>query len=165
MPILDLFIWTRMTGEQPASIRRASAPVCLHPDRKWAKFSFPLLFYPQFENVLKQEDRKFYCFFCQRSNVEHVWELFSSGESFLSHKFASFHHISNLFCTKEKMSWRDNLHTAQCLKFTCNFCSTKIGNIVWPKASGFQKLAKLTIFGIFNEVASKCKRSSLRSTM
>ena len=91
--------------------------------------------------------------------------FFFSRGVFVPINSPSFHHISNLFCTKEKMSWKDNLHTAQCLKFTCNFCSTKIGNIVWPKASGFQKLAKLTLFGIFNEVASKCKRSSLRSLM
>ena len=28
------------------------------------------------------------------------------------------------------------------------------GNNVWPQASGFQKLPKLTIFGIFNQLLS-----------
>ena len=47
-----------------------------------------------------------------------------------------------------------------------NYCSIKIdlsGNTVWPRASVFQKLAKLTIFGIFNELLSTkmCKCSSL----
>ena len=38
-----------------------------------------------------------------------------------------------------------------------NFCPLKIdlsGNTYWPQASGFQKLAKSTIFGIFNELLS-----------
>ena len=39
------------------------------------------------------------------------------------------------------------------LAFSTKFCPIKTdlsGNTVWPQASGFQKLAKLTIFGIFN---------------
>ena len=39
------------------------------------------------------------------------------------------------------------------LAFSSNFCPIKTvmsGNTVWPQTSGFQKLAKLTIFGIFN---------------
>ena len=42
----------------------------------------------------------------------------------------------------------------QFLAFYINFCPKKSdlsGNTAWPQASGFQKLAKLTIFGIFNE--------------
>ena len=38
-----------------------------------------------------------------------------------------------------------------------NFCPIKIdlsGNTVWPQTSVFLKLAKLTIFGIFNELLS-----------
>ena len=38
------------------------------------------------------------------------------------------------------------------LAFSTNFCPIKIylsGNTVWPQASGFQKLAKLTNFGDF----------------
>ena len=41
--------------------------------------------------------------------------------------------------------------------FSTNFCPTKTdlsGNTVWPQASRFQKLAKLSIFGIFNEFLS-----------
>ena len=40
------------------------------------------------------------------------------------------------------------------LALSTNFCLIEIdlyGNTVWPQASGFQKVAKLTIFGIFNE--------------
>ena len=43
------------------------------------------------------------------------------------------------------------------LAFSANFCPTEIdlsGNTVWPQASGFQKLVKLTIFGIFYELLS-----------
>ena len=43
------------------------------------------------------------------------------------------------------------------LAFSTNFCPTKTdlsGNTVWPQATGFQKLAKLTIFGIFDELLS-----------
>ena len=39
------------------------------------------------------------------------------------------------------------------LAFSSNFCPFKTdlsGNTVWPQTSGFQKLAKLTIFVIFN---------------
>ena len=39
------------------------------------------------------------------------------------------------------------------LEFSINFGPIRTdlsGNTVWPQASGFQKLAKLTIFGIFN---------------
>ena len=39
------------------------------------------------------------------------------------------------------------------LAFSTNFCPTKSdlsGNTVWQQTSGFQTLAKLTIFGIFN---------------
>ena len=39
------------------------------------------------------------------------------------------------------------------LAFSINFGPIRTdlsGNTVWPQASGFQKLAKLTIFGIFN---------------
>ena len=38
-----------------------------------------------------------------------------------------------------------------------NFCPIKIdisGNTFWPQALGFQKLAKMNIFGIFNELLS-----------
>ena len=54
------------------------------------------------------------------------------------------------------------------LAFSTKFCPIKSdlsGNTVWPQPSGFQKLAKWTIFGIFNELLAtqKCKRSSLRS--
>ena len=41
--------------------------------------------------------------------------------------------------------------------FSTNFCPIKIdlsGNTVWPKASGFQNLAKFNILGIFNEILS-----------
>ena len=41
------------------------------------------------------------------------------------------------------------------LTFSINFCVTKgdlSGNTVWPQTSGFPKLAKLTIFGIFDEL-------------
>ena len=31
------------------------------------------------------------------------------------------------------------------------------GNTVWPQASGFQKLVKMTIFGIFNELLSTAR--------
>ena len=43
------------------------------------------------------------------------------------------------------------------LAFLTNFCPIKIdlsGNTVWPQSSDFQKHAKLTIFGIFNELLS-----------
>ena len=43
------------------------------------------------------------------------------------------------------------------LAFSTNFCPIKTelsGNTVWPQTSGFQNLAKLTIFGIFNELLS-----------
>ena len=39
------------------------------------------------------------------------------------------------------------------LAFSTNFCHTKTdlsGNTVWTQASGFQKLAKMDYFGIFN---------------
>ena len=42
------------------------------------------------------------------------------------------------------------------------FCLIKVGNTIWPKASGFQKLAKLTIFGIFNEVLPTVKVNGAR---
>ena len=41
------------------------------------------------------------------------------------------------------------------LAFSTNFCPTKIdlsGITVWPQAWRFQKLAKLSIFGIFNQL-------------
>ena len=41
------------------------------------------------------------------------------------------------------------------LAFSINFCPFKIdlsGNAVWPQASGFQKLARLTIFGSFEKL-------------
>ena len=41
--------------------------------------------------------------------------------------------------------------------FSTNFCPFKSdmsGNTVWPQASGFQKLPKLAIFGIFDELLS-----------
>ena len=43
------------------------------------------------------------------------------------------------------------------LAFSTNFWPIKTdmsGNSVWPQALGFQKLAKLSIFGIFNELLS-----------
>ena len=43
------------------------------------------------------------------------------------------------------------------LAFSTNFWSIKTdlsGNTVWPQALGFQKLAKLTIFGIFDLLLS-----------
>ena len=43
------------------------------------------------------------------------------------------------------------------LAFSTNFCPIKIdrsGNTVWPQTSGFQKLTKLTIFGISYELLS-----------
>ena len=43
------------------------------------------------------------------------------------------------------------------LAFSTNFCPFKTdlsGNTVWPQALGFQKLAKLSIFGIFNLLLS-----------
>ena len=43
------------------------------------------------------------------------------------------------------------------LAFFTIFCPIKInlsGNTVWPRNSAFQKLAKLTIFGIFKELLS-----------
>ena len=43
------------------------------------------------------------------------------------------------------------------LAFSTNFCPIKIdlyGSTVWQQASVFQKLAKLSIFGIFNELLS-----------
>ena len=54
------------------------------------------------------------------------------------------------------------------LAFSTNFCpiqSDLSGNIVWPQASGFQKLAKIGHFWHFwlTFVHSKCKHSSLRS--
>ena len=41
--------------------------------------------------------------------------------------------------------------------FSTNFCPLKVdlsGNTFWPKASGFQNLAKFNILGIFNEILS-----------
>ena len=54
------------------------------------------------------------------------------------------------------------------LAFSTNFCPIKTdlsGNTVWPKASGFQKLAKIDHSWPFllTFVHSKCKRSLLRS--
>ena len=54
------------------------------------------------------------------------------------------------------------------LAFSTNFCPIKIdlsGSTVWPLASRFPKLAKLSNFGILNWTFahSKCKRSLLRS--
>ena len=53
------------------------------------------------------------------------------------------------------------------LAFFTNFCLIKSdlsGNTVWPQASGFRKLAKLTNFWLtFVHSNSKCKRCSLRS--
>ena len=43
------------------------------------------------------------------------------------------------------------------LAFSTNFCPIKVylsGNTVRPQASGFQKLAKIDPFGIFNELLS-----------
>ena len=44
------------------------------------------------------------------------------------------------------------------MAFSTNFCPIEIdlsGNTVWPQqATGFQKLVKLTIFGIFNVLLS-----------
>ena len=43
------------------------------------------------------------------------------------------------------------------LAFSTNFCFIKndlSGSAVWPQASAFEKLAKLTIFGIFNKLLS-----------
>ena len=49
--------------------------------------------------------------------------------------------------------------------FSTNFCPIEIdlsGNAVWPQDSVFQKLAELTIFGIWiTFIHSKCKSSSL----
>ena len=136
MPILDLFIWTRMTSEQPAAaiIRRAS--VCLHPDRKWAKFSFPFpsCFYPQFENVLKQEDRKFYCFFSSDQMSNMYENFFFSKEklvlgSFFPINSPLFITFLTFFCTKENVMTRQSkieiwLITNKCLSpgctITCN---------------------------------------------
>ena len=53
------------------------------------------------------------------------------------------------------------------LALSTNFCRTKIemsGNTVWPQASGFQKLANLAIFGIFNELLSNWKRKMFNET-
>ena len=39
------------------------------------------------------------------------------------------------------------------LAFPTNFCPIKTdlsGNSVWPQSSGFQKVAKINILGIFN---------------
>ena len=52
------------------------------------------------------------------------------------------------------------------LAFSTNFCPIRTvlsGNTVWPQASGFQKLAKLTIFWHFLStfVHSKCKRNNV----
>ena len=47
-----------------------------------------------------------------------------------------------------------------------NFCTIKsglFGNTVQPQASGFQKLAKLTIFGIFNELLSTLNANVARN--
>ena len=54
------------------------------------------------------------------------------------------------------------------LAFSSMFCLIKTdlsGNTVWPRASGFQKLAKMVHLRHFSLtfVHSKCKRSSLRS--
>ena len=43
------------------------------------------------------------------------------------------------------------------LAFSTNFCPIKTdlsGNTVWPQTSDFQKLAKMTIFGIFDKLLS-----------
>ena len=43
------------------------------------------------------------------------------------------------------------------LTFYANFCPIDIdlsGNTAWPQTTGCQKLAKLTIFGIFDELLS-----------
>ena len=43
------------------------------------------------------------------------------------------------------------------LAFSTNFCPIKIdmtGNAVWMQTSDFQKLAKVTVFGICNELLS-----------
>ena len=43
------------------------------------------------------------------------------------------------------------------LVFSTNFCPIKnylSGNTIWPQALGFQKLAKLTVFAILNELLS-----------
>ena len=51
----------------------------------------------------------------------------------------------------------ENYSKCRILAFFTIFCTIKSdlsGNTVWPQASGFQKLAKLTIFGIFNELLS-----------
>ena len=43
------------------------------------------------------------------------------------------------------------------LAFSTNFCPIRAdlsGNTFWPQASGFQKLAKLDHFGIFNQLLS-----------
>ena len=51
----------------------------------------------------------------------------------------------------------ENNSNFRILAFSVNFCPIKndiSGNTVWLQASGFQKLAKLTIFAIFNELLS-----------
>ena len=74
-----------------------------------------------------------------------------------------------MFCVSSySFSSLKRRHSAQCLKitqnvafqfwhFSTNFWPIKTdmsGNSVWPKASDFQKLVKLTIFGIFDDLLS-----------
>ena len=47
-----------------------------------------------------------------------------------------------------------------------NFCPIKndlAGNTVWPQASGFQKLAKMKLFGIYDEFGDFLKNWNMRS--
>ena len=91
-----------------------------------------------------------------------------SSFEFLAFFTKSFfwHQFECSTCEWNDSDWFDR--TSQCLKipkmshmyfsiltFSTKFCPIKSdmsGNTVWPQISGFQKLAKWTIFGIFNEL-------------
>ena len=63
-------------------------------------------------------------------------------------KISIYKRVAKLFKKKQKTQC---LKITQNVPFSFNFCPVKIdlsGNTVWPQTSGFQKLAKLTNFGI-----------------
>ena len=76
--------------------------------------------------------------YCNSKWIESCW---ISHFDLLLHLHTIMYHMTT--------QWR------KILAFSNNFCPIKIdlsGSTVWPQASGFQKLAKLTIFGIFDEL-------------
>ena len=83
-------------------------------------------------------------------------QYFSSGITFFtSPSFCITYHFTVWVSTFNIFTLLENYSKCRIwiLAFFINSCPIKTdlsGNNVWPQASGFQKLAKLTIFGIFS---------------